>query len=404
MKVSCRACGSAFHVDGGTVADLGERGFCPFCGDPISLPPVPRELADAGDVSSLMANAKPAQEPVGRTNALQAILDQLPDADAIALQGLAAEGYEDIVEATAGSAEDASTTAWEPIREALGEPVGDVSPPPPPAEAGADEAAEEQPADGEAAVAGTDPTAPVEEAELVGGLAELPDDFVSTQSKDDATDDEILLPFDLGLDDGSFGSDLPSSPAAGIPAPEPGPPVAERSEYEASLPSNEALGLLMTGGSQPKLIPEPPLDLFDEVDPSDLDNRHTNPVHLPAPPAPPGPPRPPELEPEPELELDIAPSAGLGPPATLDATVDDVSGPTDQWILRQDGDDGPPLSRADILKGIRYGQLGPDDEVRRAAGGPWLALADVKSFRRYVQTFAKGGKGDGKRPFWKRFL
>ena len=162
-------------------------------------------------------------------------------------------------------------------------------------------------------------------------------------------------------------------------------------DMHASSPPPAALADLPPTDPQENILTSPFIARVPPVDHIDLDSMVEDDLRQTAPVAPGA------------LAL---PDEELGAEAEVDPGDDD--GPRGIEVWRVVGEDGPGGTKADILRRIRAGELGPQDCVA-AADGPddercW-ELAQVPEFKRYVMLFGRTGtSGDAaRRPFWKRF-
>ncbi len=203
----------------------------------------------------------------------------------------------------------------------------------------------------------------------------------------------------------------------------------DEADIEASSPPPASLADLPPTDPEENILTSPFVASLPAPDHVDLDSMFEDDLVQTGSVTPP-PEAPAEYEMDLELQLDLGgPSppvpavvepARATPPPTgnevleleLDATAMSA-GPTDDGprgieLWRILGEDGAAATKADILRRIRAGELGPHDRVARADepddDQSW-ELADVPEFKRYVMLFGRSGPPSdaGKRPFWKRF-
>lgn len=413
MKLSCRDCGSAFHVSGETLDGLGEQGFCPFCGATIVVPRPPDDLDLTGSVTEARQPSvrprtpeRPAAKP--QTIAWSSPVGtpaHTPDPDLT--ERLTSPGAPRPAPQTGRTAPRTAAVATEeaPTTDfGRGATVGLV-----PAEM-------------------TDPFKPADATDEpaygfdpLGGEQSLLDDAwpeTSVRATPDPSDEVEAMPAfgwsNLGprrtpepstASTASTADDEPAvRPAVELATRFPSEPLGPKSIDDLlELAGRDAAELdLGSDGSEPALeleldldgpaelavirdLPAQPMEVSEASDSSAPDLFAGMDEELR------------ELEPSPVgralSQTDRAPSPPPG-----------AAGP--RWRVEREGPDATPVELAELLRRIREGELSAGARVARPGEG-WVCVEDVPALRRYLSLYGRqdtggGGKGKAKKGFWRR--
>ena len=422
MKLTCRACNSAFQVTDNALDDLGNLGFCPFCGTEIPLPtPAPDRSGTVEGSGS--AEADPDAPESIHTQWWSPTKDALGKPIGIAAQVL--DGPDDVValEPTGGGPADPDVPPHQTADLPHGAfDLGDVGPTTPLAR----QAPSEAMVTTQLERARGRPTAP---ATAKDGPTRP---FVQDEAAPE--DPEVTRPRALRA------SASPADPDATMPRKAERPP-APMPDDDLFVPEDRWSGSQRDDEAMPSPAPattgepEPDLELAGIPDPDDiapLFAENVEPFDLSeavdiAPIAPKGPPdtaltnlfmklprdadeAPSGAEPKPApVPSDLLGKLELDEPAPPSTPLPAVHSETsDEWRVERDAPDAAVHTRADILRRIRAGELGPEDRVARGEGGDMVQLIEVPEFRRYALTFGGAAKrpgksAGGKKSFWSRF-
>ncbi len=370
MKLSCRECGSTFHVAARTVHDLGNQAFCPFCGATMTLTRPPDDLGLTGqpeprieaDVGLLDLAPEAAEEAGATTTGLGSpTAPRVSLAQQDELRGDLTAPFATPVPTTDLSDEEAATNVL-PRKEESGSALTEALQTPPP---------ERRTPPPE-----SDPFAPLGTAERIRSFTYDPLDDADTL--DEPWPASTVSGIDLGSAeagaakiDQSQDADEPAEP--GVPEPEGHDPsllVLDEPEEADVLDSQDVAVITDTPLGEeaaPGAIVAP--DLFVQTG------------------------RSPEVEEEPAAELLERAGAAV------------TEGPQG-WLIDKDGPDGTPVGRAEVLRRIRTGDLGPEDLVTPASSEDWDRLEDIPAFSRYVNLYGRRGAAEPegrKKGFWRRF-
>ena len=447
------------------VEDLGERGFCPFCGATIHLSRPPADL-----LSQTGAPTTPRQPAVHAGLVPEAGAPRATEAWSPATELTSEPDSQEIVERLVSPRpsrppeRQAPPIDATPVREDAGPRFVSPRPSRPPTPAA------ELPVDAAPAPGDDVPTSDFGKAATVAMISpavDVPDPFAPI----DAGDADRSYSFDpLGgeasLLDSAWSDPAPSKAAAQEEPPEPEPVAIPAPGPDPELELEQAFGwssLGPGGGPQPvdeddlpleeaPIVlgesaeePEPQLDLDLDVDGAAAPLGPDSIEELLDLASTPGTEQPALVDMgEPDLELDLRGPQDLSVIRDLPAqpmevgTADDDSAPDlfaqldgeilgaeeeprtaserlvgmppggsgRRWRIESEGPDGTPLELGEMLRRIREGELSPGDRVAEGDGGDWVAIEAAPALRRYVGLYGRQSTPPGtdkdKRGFWQR--